>query len=864
MSCPLYKSFKEKGTSLYIFPSAAAHLSESFQNTSVDMNFTKFALLNIKSQNTNDDFNIFDFNDLISSTNDTNFYQNLLSVNSSYGDRLIESLRNYVANYDSTIKESKLNVNKDFYDINETQSPTEAIFWKWLRKMNVIDLEPAVHKIDWDKNLNDFDNINGSTISNIDYFRKYLWKERETIIYNGVLEEASGNKPMITINSNVKFRNNDIVTLNGDSLIILSSGVNYKIESVVSNETTSTIILSDVSYINSTPQNVTIKLNYNKLIQYIGEIDAISKVSTAKKNFTEVSAFIPSHCGKTPTILFKTDFNNNYYPNLELPLLPTEKQSEIIGAENLESPIRQSPYNYPGNYYAQYDNNQLTYKCTNGDEIRYLGDYFGILLNNNVGLNSENYFEKLNDFNSKNIDGLALDFDINHYYKMNQYKNTTIDNFDEFNGLSINGNPPEDFEYNAILWYYDYIVDNVTSTNLFGITFLNNPSNDDDTNNTNISTYQKLVSNGKQDGLSYQHSLNLSIDIDNDMLPAMYDPESIYNKFSFELYNNLMSYMAKLNESFENIINKFITMNEDMNSMQNLIYSQQDIDLLKNKMQNLEDLLLLYKNNQLVDSESTYILNDNSGAYPQISVNVKKLDYGNITNIKTSDIYNYIVSNNSSYMINIIDNNRILLNINNDDLIGFNDLDILIQTDLYYKQTLEVNINYNNALKSNKLNFKVNFKDINGFLNITDLYSIGTPVNLLNDDPIIYSKSNYINTSISKITQSVTSDPNNETLTIFTLSDNIFGETKGTSYVYIDNLLYLSGNTTIDYSGVYGIESTNYSSANFKISLNTVNLTLLGIPTIYIFKSIKLLITRIDKTYETDIKNRYIIEKRIL
>ena len=41
----------------------------------------------------------------------------------------------------------------------------------------------SVDKVDWDKNLSAFDNTHASTVTNLDYFRKYLWKEREVIDY---------------------------------------------------------------------------------------------------------------------------------------------------------------------------------------------------------------------------------------------------------------------------------------------------------------------------------------------------------------------------------------------------------------------------------------------------------------------------------------------------------------------------------------------------------------------------------------------------------------------------------------------------------------------------------------------------------
>ena len=49
MSTPLYKAFKNKGTSFYAFPSAASDLNLSNYNDMYSLNFTKFALFNIKS-----------------------------------------------------------------------------------------------------------------------------------------------------------------------------------------------------------------------------------------------------------------------------------------------------------------------------------------------------------------------------------------------------------------------------------------------------------------------------------------------------------------------------------------------------------------------------------------------------------------------------------------------------------------------------------------------------------------------------------------------------------------------------------------------------------------------------------------------
>ena len=68
-----------------------------------------------------------------------------------YSEQLVSSLRNYVANHDETMRNSRITTTKDFYNIKELQTPTEMIFWKWLRKNNAIEFEVAEHKKDWNK-----------------------------------------------------------------------------------------------------------------------------------------------------------------------------------------------------------------------------------------------------------------------------------------------------------------------------------------------------------------------------------------------------------------------------------------------------------------------------------------------------------------------------------------------------------------------------------------------------------------------------------------------------------------------------------------------------------------------------------------
>ena len=133
MSTPLYKSLKNNGTSFYCFPSAAEKISAAYQNSSNKMYFSKYVLLNFPSQNlssgTNSSPIYFDFTD--SSGEGYGFRQSLSSTPpSSFKDQVVESLRNYVANNEETMRSSRLRDNEYYYNNNSVTTPAEKIFFK--------------------------------------------------------------------------------------------------------------------------------------------------------------------------------------------------------------------------------------------------------------------------------------------------------------------------------------------------------------------------------------------------------------------------------------------------------------------------------------------------------------------------------------------------------------------------------------------------------------------------------------------------------------------------------------------------------------------------------------------------------------
>jgi hypothetical protein len=869
MSTPLYKKMKNKGTSFYAFPSTSSNPNP---------HFSKFVLLNIPAKKSE---KVLDFSsdDVLETYFDV--WTDGVVGGDNYADQMVEALRNYVANHDTVMRESKLNQTNDFYNIKEPQTPTEKIFWKWMRKMGAIDFETAVNKVDWNKYHPDFENPNADTVSNTDFFRKYLWKEREVTQYKVnntlYLGPTSLGTNIVSMYFDVvsKFKVGDFVYLSGDTDISVS-GNTYEILQIDEGVTDSTIYINMPEY-TYTPiySYLYTYLSYHRLVQYIGEINVVSQVHTATKDETEVTAYIPHQAGSTPTVMWAITSDTNYYPGLELPLLSTQIQPEIRGAENLQSPIRQNPGDYPGLYFGEFDTENKTYIGSTGDKMRFSGDYYGVLRNNNVGLDADNYVERLSEFNSDYLDGLTLDFNLNHYLKMKITDESVGFNFDEFNQLVVDGTPPQDFQYNAILWYYEVPTNdgtNSTVNNLYGVTFLNNPGNDDDTNDAYITPYDKLVQNEDHDGLSYVHVLNISQSVDNDTSSLAFDPLTLNNTFGFDLYNNLMSNVAKLNESFVDIINEFVRMNTELNDVKSLVYSQVDMDLIKSKLKNMEDLLKLYSTYQFVGSETVTIDQDYSGVYPTLSFNVKGVEYESVISATNNDIYNYVVSAQADYPVEVPDTNKLFLKITNVDITNYGPLNILLNKDLDFKQTAIIYIDAKDALYSNQLYIYINYDDgtVTGPVKTLFIDKVFLPVDIARyvANDITYATSKWLSSSTFQNVNLVKFSGDTGTITartvLYMTDANIFGDLINDQLVYVHDLMFLSGTTILDKSGVYSVGSTEFTPMYIKINLDSYGLTPIGVPRVYIYKGVKLEILRVDESPTSTLNDRYLIQKTFI
>ena len=761
MSTPLYKALKSStnngagGFSTYVLPSASQDISQAYQNDNFTMNFSKFALLNLDLSKMN-------------LQNNPEFNTESTQTITDVGALLIQNLRNYVANQEVTIMDSLLNNNTPFYDPSIIRTPSERIFWKWLRKTGLIEFEPAVPNVDY---IDGQDFAVDTTLPN-DFFKEYLWKERSVTPFtiNNIIQETFDNSVIdpfdnigkniyqITVSTTSNIKPNDRVSIisTGNVGIGFNGSMGFSVYSIATNTFNNTVSdKNNVIYILSNTQinwnnfaSATLTLQYTKVVQYLGEISSVNNVQNTDNSYTEINAYIPNQNGATPDILFRLRSDKNYSPSLQYPILPSQQQPEIIGAEQLNSPINVRPSDYVGNQYAIFDVDQ-TYQNSNGLPDRKTGDFFGVLDTNRNDSRVISAPYVYPEFDGSKLDGITLDYDTSHYVKMN-LPNQKSKDFDTFDSLGFNNLPPNDFNFNVILWYYQVedlsvLNQSVTSTNttsgivntvngstttttttitvtnqnnsnvnqdaslamnLYGITFLNpiNPA----TNNMN--TLPKLVSNGKQDGLSYTFSLNLNFNISSENVIETYDPNKIYSQFSFDLYNNVMRKVSVTNEAYMNVITQVVNMSQDILNLKTLIYTKTDINSINASISSLYTLLNTYKRNQISDSESIVVSLNESTSPPTLQLTSIDARYG--TSVK------YPVGLLYSNQTNTVTNNKVtvplgkdfLINVINDDTTNVvldGNLNIVLSNDLAYKQTCEIKIYAKNALYNKKLNISI-------------------------------------------------------------------------------------------------------------------------------------------------------------
>ena len=167
------------------------------------------------------------------------------------------------------------------------------------------------------------------------------------------------------------------------------------------------------------------------------------------------------------------------------------------------------------------------------------------------------------------------------------------------------------------------------------------------------------------------------------------------------LFNQAMSKLASTNDSFLNIISESIEIKSEINNLKGLLYTQNNISVINEKINNLESLLKLYSTNQINSSDTIRVYpNQNMLTLENVDPSYRKID-----SIYTTAMYNQqgiipiniSVPINKSWLVHIINNDEVPLKFSNNDK-----LTIVLSRDLDFRQSCEFYISPSDLSTENK------------------------------------------------------------------------------------------------------------------------------------------------------------------
>lgn len=322
---------------------------------------------------------------------------------------------------------------------------------------------------------------------------------------------------------------------------------------------------------------------YNRVVQYIGNLDIVNSVKNSTNTYSEVYVYVPTRDGNSPTVLFKNVVDTNYYPDYQWTNNPSNPlndeylhgrnydETNPSGLTNLaifDDDVLGSPtssyidtytnISYLGNWYSPRDTAN-TYFTDPQSSFTDTSNYVITKSANNINVT----------YVRSKLDSIGIDFDPNSYQGI--ISNPNISTLEEFNATADS----TDFEFNAILIYYD-VYDPATpssvATNLYGVLFI------DDVNLTSGDTFiprlEKHRPNPvtKLNGNSYGFKINLKFDTDIDQT-GVEQAINDYSPFSLSMFMDSMNVLQDASSTLNNAATEFIDLSNRVTNLENITLS---------------------------------------------------------------------------------------------------------------------------------------------------------------------------------------------------------------------------------------------------------------------------------------------------
>jgi len=344
---------------------------------------------------------------------------------------------------------------------------------------------------------------------------------------------------------------------------------------------------------------------YQRVVEYIGDIDVTNNVDKGGQAYTEIYFNVPTRVGNTPIVLFEAISDNNYLPDMII----SPGNSEYIYGRNSTTlqPDGLSTFAFYDEDAAvtytdplakwwnvsntdSYFTEPTTFEDPTSVEItKYSTDYPGV-----------DPFTPITYLRNR-LDGISIDWNADDYYDI--AVDPAISTIQEYNSSY----KAKNFSFNAILVYYDlYDVSNPTDrvTNLYGVVLIDNVT--DTASNGYIQRFEKFKPNlvTGLNGNSYGLKLNLNFDtsVDNSTIETIIND---YSQFSMDLFIDTSVQLQEATKVLIESQNSLIDVNNRVNALESMIFSQEDVNELKTRITTVEAQV---NNAQLALSSSTSII----------------------------------------------------------------------------------------------------------------------------------------------------------------------------------------------------------------------------------------------------------------
>jgi hypothetical protein len=357
---------------------------------------------------------------------------------------------------------------------------------------------------------------------------------------------------------------------------------------------------------------------YNRVVQYIGNLDIVNSVKNNNNTYSEVYVLVPTKDGNTPTVLFKNVVDPNYpmdfgWTNNPIDPLNDEYLTgrsynefnpsgltnlaifdcDVLGSPTVTFENTSNGSTGSGNWYSP-----RAIADSYFTDATFTDPTAQILEKSYNGATGGNGYQK---YVRTKLDSIGIDFDPSSYKQI--VDDPAISTLEEFNSTSLSS----DFSFNAVLIYYDVYDPAIpadSATNLYGVLFL------DDVQDTGIGTFEipgfkKYKPNPvtKLNGNSYGFKLNLKFDVDIDQT-GVEQAINDYSPFSLSMFMDAMNVLQDASGTLNNTAGIYSSLEDRVNALENLVLSSETTFTFDRRITEIENSLAanqaLFNNTQAV------------------------------------------------------------------------------------------------------------------------------------------------------------------------------------------------------------------------------------------------------------------------